>query len=110
MRADTSAIPRSRTLMADEPASHDDDNGDLEDMFESWYQERVKKDEAKRNRNKQPKDFGEFLDRVADAVWERGEARAAERRKAAEDADEEPDRGAGQSKFQQWWSGERSAS
>lgn len=87
-----------------------DDQADLEEMFEGWFQERMKREDAKRNRNKQPKDFGDFLDRVADAVWERGEERAAARRKEAEDADQEPDRGRREpSTLEKWWGGSKSA-
>jgi hypothetical protein len=79
-------------------------------MFEGWFQERMEREEKKKNRTRQPKDFSEFLDRVADAVWERGEERAAKRRADAEDDDQSPARGTGKSKIEQWWSGERSAS
>jgi hypothetical protein len=87
--------------MADET----DEGLDLEAQFEVWYQERTKRDEDQKNRSKQPKDFAEFLDRVADAVWERGEARAAKRRQDADDADQAPARGAAESKLAQWWNG-----
>lgn len=94
--------------MADEPI--DDDDDDIESRFESWYQERQAADEKKRNRAKQPKDFGEYLDRVADAVLDKIEERANKRREEREQADEAPARGSGESKFSQWWgSGERSA-
>lgn len=87
-----------------------DDGDDLESMFEGWFQERMEREEAKKNRARQPKDFGEFLDKVADAVWERGEQRAAARRKDAEDGDQPPAKGTGSSKFAQWWGGESAAS
>jgi hypothetical protein len=86
------------------------DDADLETMFEGWFQERMEREEKKKNRTRQPKDFSEFLDRVADADWERGEERAAKRRADAEDDDQSPARGTGKSKIEQWWSGERSAS
>lgn len=95
-----------------------DDNDldpEVQEQFESWFQKRQEAEEAKRNRNKQPKDFGEFLDRVADAVLDRAEARQAERRKAADDGEQEPGRGgddgggfaAGVRRF---WGGESAAS
>jgi len=88
----------------------DGDDRSLEDQFEDWYQERVKRDEKKKNRNRQPKDFGDFLDRVAEAVWDRADAISEERRKAREDADEEPSRGEGQqSAFSRFWQGDKAS-
>ena len=86
----------------------DDDNTpgfDLDALLDAKLEERAAAAEAKRNRNKQPKDFGDFLDRVADAVLDRMDERVAERRKAAEDADEEPTRGRGDSAFSRFWNG-----
>lgn len=95
--------------MPDDESS--EENGDLEELFEGWFQERMEREEAKKNRAKQPKDFGEFLDKVADAVWERGEQRAAERRQQREDDDQAPDRGRKEkSAFQRFWEGDREAS
>lgn len=89
-------------------APDDDDDGateTLEEKVERLVSEREAAAERKRNRTKDPKDFGEFLDRVADTVIERIEARGAQRRKAAEDDDQEPARGKPVSSFQRWWSG-----
>lgn len=84
------------------------DSGDLEELFEGWFQERMEREEQKKNRSKQPKDFGEFLDKVADAVWERGEQRAAERRQAAEEGEQPPTRGVKEkSAIERWWSGDK---
>ena len=93
--------------MANEPDPTDDPTDDLETMFEGWFQERMEREEAKKNRAKQPKDFGEFLDKVADAVWERGEQRAAERRSQREEGEQAPARGAGKSAIERWWTGDR---
>lgn len=89
-----------------------DDQGlnlDPEDeaRFEAWFTKRQEEEERKKNRSKTPKDFAEFMDRLADRVWERGEERAAERRKAEEDADQEPTRGKGMSAIERFWSGDK---
>lgn len=85
------------------------DDLDLDDettaKFAAFLEKRDAEQARKRDRNKQPKDFGDFLDRVADAVLDRAEARAAERRKRDDDADEAPDRGRGTSGFQRFWGG-----
>lgn len=87
------------------PEPTDDDN-DLDALVEAAVQKRLDEADKQRNRGKQPKDFGEFLDRVSDAVIDRIEQRGNERRKAADDADQEPERGGGeQSGFAKWWSG-----
>lgn len=91
----------------------DDDTGDgetLEETVERMFQERVTADEKKKNRGKQPKDFGEFLDRikdeVADGVLEKIDARNAKRREDADNADQEPERGDAKGGFGRWWGGE----
>lgn len=89
-------------------APDDDDDGateTLEEKVERLVSEREAAAERKRNRTKDPKDFGEFLDRVADTVIERIEERGAQRRKAADDDDQEPARGKSTSAFQRWWTG-----
>ena len=73
----------------------DDLDPDIADQFEKWYADRSAKDEAKRNRSKPPKDFGEALDRIADTVLDKLDERVEQRRRAAEDAEQEPDRGNG---------------
>jgi hypothetical protein len=87
-----------------------DPTDDLETMFEGWFQERMEREEAKKNRAKQPKDFGEFLDKVADAVWEKGEARAAQRREQREEGEQAPARGASKSAIERWWTGDKEQS
>lgn len=95
-----------------------DDNNEPDpeelERFEQWFVQRQEREQAKKDRSKQPKDFGEFLDRVADAVLDRAEARQAERRKAADDAEQEPGRGGGEgdgvgAKLRGWWGGEQTA-
>lgn len=84
--------------------SERDDELSIEAQFDKWYEEREAANKKKADRSKQPKDFGDFLDRVADAVLDRAESRAADRRKADDEADEAPDRGdRNVSGFQRFW-------
>lgn len=94
------------------PEEPEDEGGERtqEEIFESWFQERMKKEQAARDRNKEPKNFGEFLDRLAGAVVDEAEKRAAARAKANDDDDEEPSRGRAQGGFAKWWQGESAAS
>lgn len=73
----------------------DDDTEELtdEERFEAWYQDRKAKDEKEAARKKPPKDFGDAVDRIADAVLDKLDARAQERAAAREAEDEEPTRG-----------------
>lgn len=86
-----------------------DDDGEetVDEIVERKLAERLEAEEKKRNRNKPPKDFGDAVDRIADAVLDRLDLRVAERRQAAEDADQEPDRtnGEGKSGFAKLWGG-----
>lgn len=88
-----------------------DDNGDetVAETVERMFQERVAEDEKKRNRGKQPKDFGEYLDRitdeVSDAVLSKLDKRVADRRAAEENADQPPERGERKG-FGNWWGGD----
>jgi hypothetical protein len=74
----------------------DDDDDGLdgidEDVLEAWFTKRMEREQAKRDRSKAPKDFGEGLDRMAGAVADELERRAEVRRQAREDADQEPSR------------------
>lgn len=84
-----------------------------EDQMEALGQlldNREKAKAKKAARNEQPKNFGDFLDAVADAVLDRAESRAAERRAATEaNDDEEPSRGEQkQSALSRFWNGEQS--
>jgi hypothetical protein len=94
---------------------NNDDGGDgfdLDALLDEKLEERAKAAEAKRNRNKQPKDFGEFLDRVADAVLDKIDERAVQRQADRDAEDEAPSRGRGESAFSKFWNGggeERSA-
>ena len=54
-----------------------DDGQDLETMFESWYSKRRDEEKRTADRNKDPKNFGEFLDKVSDAILDRAEQRGA---------------------------------
>lgn len=76
-----------------------DDTADLDpdvaEQVERVLAQREAEAKRQRERNKVPKDFGDFVDRIADAVLDRAQARADERRKADEGADEEPSRGSG---------------
>ena len=92
---------------------NDDDGGApfTEKQVESFLQILDQRDKAKQrkaDRDKEPKGFGDFLDRVADAVLDRAEERAAARAKAAEGQnDEEPSRGDQdtRSAFRKFWEG-----
>jgi hypothetical protein len=89
-------------------ADDNDDGGfDLDALIDQKINDRAEAERKKRERNKQPKDFGDFLDAVADAVLDRAEARAEERRKATEEADEPPSRGRGQTAFSKFWNGDQ---
>jgi len=92
--------------MADDEAERDS----FREMFNSFMTDYVRDEDAKRERAKPPKDFGEAMDRLANRVWEVGEERAAARRKADEDADQEPSRSAKRSKFETFMFGSEEAS
>lgn len=89
------------------------DNGDdfdpkMMEHFASFLDQREETKRKQAEKRKAPKDFGEFVDRVADAVLDRAEERAANRRKAADehDDDDEPSRGSGdKSGFAKFWGG-----
>lgn len=82
------------------------DDFDLDALIDAGVSRRLEEEEKRRNRNKQPKDFGDFLDRVSDAVIEKLENKGKERRAAAEAADQEPERGGPKGGFAQWWKGQ----
>jgi hypothetical protein len=66
-----------------------------EERFARFYDERRSREKAADDRKKRLKDMGlsdDILDAFADAVWDRGERRAKERREAEERADEPPSR------------------
>jgi len=81
-----------------------------EERFARYFDERVKREQAERDKRKEPKNFGEFLDRLAGAVVDEAERRAEERNKPRDDDDEEPARGRSQGGFARWWQGEANAS
>jgi hypothetical protein len=83
--------------MSDRDDAHDDDDDEqldpeLAEQFEAWFTKRTADEQRKRDRAKPPKDFADALDRIADAVADKLEDRAAERRRARDDADQEPTR------------------
>jgi hypothetical protein len=80
---------------------------DLEKLFDDWYKTRRGEEERREQMRQEPKDFGEFLDRVSDMVVDKLFVKLAE---------EEPndDGGAGGragetgTAFQRWWTGKAS--
>lgn len=93
--------------MADDRDDLDDLDPDIADAVEKVLNKRAERDRVRKERNRPPKDFSDFIDRVADAVWDRGEQRAAERRRAEEDSDEEPGRQSSnwQNSVKKFWTG-----
>jgi|SRR5215472_6825761 len=75
------------------PGDTDDFDPAVLEQFERWAKDREDKAAAEAARAKPPRNFAEFMDRIADRVWERGEERAAERRRKDEDDDQAPTRG-----------------
>lgn len=77
----------------------DDDGGNElteEERFDAYYEKRRAAEKADAERAKKMKDLGltdEVLDTIADRVWDRGEARAADRKRKADESDQEPSRG-----------------
>jgi hypothetical protein len=87
---------------------NDNDDGgdfDLDALIDQKINERASAEAKKRDRNKQPKDFGDFLDRVADAVLDKIDERAEQRRAERDAEDEPPSRGKGDSAFSRFWNG-----
>jgi hypothetical protein len=77
----------------------------IEEKFEAWYQQRTKREKEQADRRKEPKNFGEFLDRLSAAVVDEAERRAEARNAAVDDEDEEPTRGKRPGGFASWWQG-----
>lgn len=74
----------------------DNENETEEERFDRLYKERRAAEKAEEERAATLKKLGlsgDVLDAFADAVWDRGEARAEARRKAAEEADQPPSTG-----------------
>src|SRR5262245_29691247 len=72
---------------------NDTDDESIEERVERLVTERLnarQADAEKADRLKKLGLTGDVLDAIADAVWDRGEDRAANRRKADEDADQAP--------------------
>lgn len=79
----------------------DNDNESIEDRVERLVTERLNAQKTEAERQAKLKGLGltqDVLDVIADAVWDRGEARSEARRKAADDADQPPTTGAKGSK------------
>ena len=71
----------------------DDGSETTDEMVARLVQERLDAKEAETAKADKLKKLGltqDVVDVIADAVWDRGEARAAARKKADEDADQEP--------------------
>lgn len=97
--------------MVDPVDDNEDEGGQqtIEEQFEKWFVERTKREKAQADKRKEPKNFGEFLDRMASAVVDEAESRAAARSQARDDDDQEPSRGEQQGGFAKWWQGEKAA-
>jgi len=91
-------------------ADDEDISPELDAMFGKWYERKRADEDAAKERSKPPKDFGEAMDRLANRIWEVGEERAAARRQADEDADQEPSRAKPRSTVERFLFGTEEAS
>lgn len=96
--------------MPNDDETHEEES--VEDRVARLVDERLSAERDKADRKKRLEKMGltdDILGAFADAVWDRGEARASARRQKEEDADQEPSRTKPKSWFERTFVGDEEA-